>query len=97
MKHWGLLLASIMFAVGVRAADTIAALPLEKDAPESITSLGQIEQIAKNTQRQFWRLVPPAGDDLLYIHPDRIVRAVGWDSEEWPDGFLKQMTAEMGT
>ncbi|MCK4563215.1 MAG: hypothetical protein KAU94_00915 [Verrucomicrobia bacterium] len=97
MKILGLLLAFLVVSVGVHAVDTIAVLPIEKDAPESITSLGQIEQIARNTQKQFWKLVPPAGNDLLYIHPDRIVRAVGWDSKEWPDGFLKQMTAEMGT
>ena len=97
MKFLGLLLIIIMVVAGVHAADTINALPLEKDAPESITSLGQIEQLTRNTQKQFWKLVPPAGDDLLYIHLDRIVRAVGWDSKEWPAGFLKQMTAEMGT
>ncbi len=96
MKIWGLLLASIMFAVGVHAADAIKVFPLEKEVPESIASLGQIEEIARSTQKQFWQLVPPATSDPLYIHPERIVRAVDWDSKAWPEGFLKQMMAEMG-
>ena len=69
---------------------------LEKDAPEPIVTLGQIEKIAKATQKQFWQLIPPVNDPL-YIHPEGIVRAVNWDSEAWPDTLKKQMTAEMGT
>lgn len=94
MKCWGLLLAIAMAAVGVHAID---ALPLEKDVPESIVSLGQIEKIIHETQEQFWKLVPPASDDPFYLHSERMVRAVDWDSKEWPDSFLAQMYAEMGT
>ena len=96
MKNFGLLLVAIVASAGVYAADTINALPLEKEVPEIISSLGQIEQIARNTQKQFWQLIPPV-DDPLYIHPDQIVRAVDWDSKEWPKSILKQMVAEMGT
>lgn len=65
-------------------------------SPETITSLGQVEKLAKSTQEQFWQLVPPVNDPL-YIHPDSIVRAVDWNSKEWPKTLKKQMYAEMGT
>ncbi len=96
MKIWGLLLGCIMFVGGVRAAAIVDVSLLEKESLKPIASLGQIEEIARNTQRQFWQLIPPV-DDPLYIHPDGIVRAVDWDSKAWPKTVLKQMTAEMGT
>jgi len=73
------------------ASDTLSE---ERDVSETIVSLDQIEQIARNTQRRFWQLVPPT-DDPLYIHPDSNIHAVDWKSEKWPDSVLKQMYAEM--
>ncbi len=96
MKYWGLLLAGIMAVTGAHAADAIDLLSVEKDTTETVlTSLAQIEDLAKSTQKQFWQLVPPTTDDPLYIHPDNVVRAVGWKSKGWPKSFLKQMVAEM--
>ena len=63
---------------------------------ETVTSMGQIEKIARATQVQFWKLVPPAGNDPLYIHPDSTVRAVDWKKFKNKD-FTSQMTAEMKT
>ncbi len=62
--------------------------------PETIASLEQVTGLAKAAQEQFWQLVPPM-DDPLYIHPERIVRAVDWKSKEWPNALKKQMVAQM--
>ncbi len=97
MKVWGLLLVVIMAAGGVDAADAIEALPIEKEASEIIGSLEQIDRIARTTQEQFWKLVPPSSDDPFYLHPDHVVRAVDWKSKAWPKSLLKQMYAEMET
>ena len=96
MKFWGLLSAIITVAVGAYAVDEIDARSIEKEGPEIVVSLDQIADIAKATQKQFWQLIPPSGKDLLYIHPDSIVRAVDWKSRAWPKSVLKQMVAEMG-
>lgn len=64
---------------------------------DTVTSLDQVEEIIRDTQWRFWQLVPPATDDPFYLHSERIVRTVNWDSKEWPQRFLKQMYAEMGT
>ncbi len=66
------------------------------DAAETIVSPSQIEEIARATQRQFWMLVPPAGNDPLYIHPDSTVRAVDWKAFK-NKTLTSQMTAEMKT
>ncbi len=52
--------------------------------------------MARDTQHQFWQLVPPASNDMLYVHHDNIVHAVEWNSEAWPAVVLSQMYAEMG-
>ncbi|MBN2703823.1 MAG: hypothetical protein JXR23_06390 [Pontiellaceae bacterium] len=62
---------------------------------ETITSLDQIELIVRNTQWDFWQLVPPATDDPFYLHSERIVRVVDWNSKDWPKPLLKQMYGEM--
>jgi len=54
---------------------------------DTITSLDQVEQVVRDTQWQFWQLVPPATDDPFYLHSERIVRTVDWDSKEWPKTF----------
>lgn len=64
---------------------------------DTVTSLDQIEEIIRDTQWQFWQLVPPATDDPFYLHSERIIRAVDWDSKDWPKPLIKQMYAEMGT
>ncbi len=61
---------------------------------ETITSLDQIETIARDTQWDFWQLVPPS-DDPFYLHPERKVRVVDWNSKGWPKALLKQMYGEM--
>lgn len=63
---------------------------------ETITSLEEVARIARETQKQFWQLVPPASDDPLYIHPENIVRPVDWGGNGWPDILKRQMYAEMG-
>ena len=97
MKFLGLLLTTIMAVAGVHAADTIAISSLENEVPEAVSSLMQIDELVHAAQEQFWQLLPPAGDDLLYIHPDRTVRAVDWNSKEWPRVLKRQMYAEMET
>ncbi|MBN2785939.1 MAG: hypothetical protein JXR25_14040, partial [Pontiellaceae bacterium] len=64
---------------------------------EPITALDDVEQIVRDTQWQFWRIVPPSIDDPFYLHPEPLVRAVDWQSKAWPKPFLKQMVAELGT
>jgi len=83
------------------AQETASTAPVDgevagRDVLETIVSLEQVEQIARNAQEQFWRLVPPM-DDPFYIHPESVVRAVDWKSGKWPDELLKQMVAEMET
>nr|WP_287413326.1 hypothetical protein [Pseudodesulfovibrio sp.] len=85
---------AILFSAVSQAATTFQ----DVDATvEPITSLDQIADVAKNTQEQFWQLVPPTSDDPFYLHPDKTVRAVDWKSKDWPKTVLKQMYAEMGT
>ena len=64
---------------------------------DPVTSLDQVEKIVRDNQWQFWQLVPPATDDPFYLHSERIVRVVDWDSRKWPKRFLKKMYAAMGT
>ena len=64
---------------------------------ETITSLDEVEQIVRDTQQQFWQVVPPSQDDPFYLHPEQIVRVVDWSSKEWPKRFIKQMVAELGS
>ena len=64
---------AILFSAVSQAATTFQ----DVDATvKPITSLDQIADVAKNTQKQFWQLVPPTSDDPFYLHPDSIVRAV---------------------
>jgi len=76
----------VLFAAALAVPfETIAALPLETDAPETITSMGQIAEIAHATQEFFWQLVPPM-DDPLYIQKK-------FKNKD----FTSQMMAEMKT
>ena len=86
--------AAILFSIVTKAATTLQDVSA---TVEPITSLDQIAEVAKNTQEQFWQLVPPTTDDPFYLHPDGIIRAVDWSSGDWPKTVLKQMYAEMGT
>ncbi len=79
------------------STEAVTQLPNSEGTAEIITSLEQIERIARDTQKQFWQLVPPTSDDPFYLHPDRLVRAVDWKSKAWPRAVLKQMYAEMQT
>jgi len=85
---------AIMVAVSFQA---FSAAAFEESTPEIITSLAQVEAIARSTQKQFWQLVPPVSEDPFYLHSERVVRAVDWKSKEWPKTLLKQMYAEMQT
>lgn len=85
---------ALLFAVLSEAA------PTRSDAGSTdgtITSLEQIERVAKDTQKQFWRLVPPTTGGSFYLHSEPVVRTVDWGSKAWPRSVLKQMYAEMGT
>ena len=63
---------------------------------ETIASLDEVEEIVRDTQWQFWQVVPPSQDDPFYLHLEQIVRVVDWSSKDWPNRFLKQMYAELG-
>lgn len=69
--------------------------PVGDSKEETITSLEEVARIVRETQEQFWQLVPPVSDDPFYLHSEQVVRAVDWQSKAWPKTLLNQMYAEM--
>ena len=89
----------VIISFGVYAAEFTEVSRVEKEVPkvEPVRSLVQIDEIVHATQLEFWQLVPPSTDDPFYLHAERVVRMVDWQSKEWPEALLKQMYAEMKT
>ncbi|MDF7809311.1 hypothetical protein P4E94_17840 [Pontiellaceae bacterium B12219] len=59
---------------------------------ESITSIEQADAIVRETQKQFWQLVPPGMP--LYVHSERKARPLVW-TDGWPEAFKKNTYPEM--
>ncbi len=91
LKH--IIVSVAIISTGCKATTL---LPVSGYQVVTISLLDQVEDMARDTQHQFWQLVPPASDDMLYVHHDNMVHAVEWNSEEWPAVVLSQMYAEMG-
>ena len=89
----GIIACTAFLLAGTAFSETV--LTDSGNTIETITSLDQIELIVRNTQWDFWQLVPPSTDDPFYLHSERMVRVVYWNSKDWPKPLLKQMYGEM--
>ena len=76
MKAKFAMASMVLLLTGISQAETM--LMDSGNAVDTITSLDQIEELIKNTQEQFWQVVPPSQDDPFYLHPENIVRVVDW-------------------
>ena len=90
MKYLGLLLAVVLAVGSVWAKKPVK----EPVVAADVTSPVQLEDVFNAVHELF---LPPLPGDAVYIHPEKQIYFVDWNSGEWPKEWLSQAVGEIKT